>query len=92
MTDFDSYLDHTHEWDFRTLTCVICGISAEDVAQGRDRPPTWEDVDNAYIDGRNLGIEIGAADYKHRRRRKLVEVGYYLCLRELAKSITNKGN
>lgn len=77
-----------HDWDIMSMVCKRCGITAEAVAAGRDKPPTWEDVDNAYVDGRNLGIEIGAADYEHRRRRKLIEVGYYLCLRNLSKEFT----
>lgn len=57
----------------------------------RDYPPTWEEVDQAYRDGYNLGKIIGAAEYKHKRRDKLIEVGYYLCLRRLGESITKKG-
>lgn len=79
----------SHEnWSVVCQWCNDCGITAEEIAHGRDKPPTWEDVDNAYIDGRNLGVVIGALDYKKRRRKKLIEVGYYLCLRRLGESIT----
>jgi len=86
----DPFGRHKHELDPRTQVCEVCGLTAEAIAQGRDYPATWEDVDNAYRDGYNLGIEIGAANYKYKRRRKLIEVGYYLCLRRLGQSIEDK--
>jgi hypothetical protein len=76
-----------HELDPQTMICVNCGLTAEAIAGGRDRPPTWEDVDEAYNDAYRLGIEIGMASYKYKRRKKLIEVGYYLCLRRLGQSV-----
>lgn len=84
---FDKYEPHEHSWDYRMKICELCGITAEAVAQGRDRPATWEDVEQEYQNGYRLGVEVGRADYKARRRDKLVEVGYYLCLRRLGDSI-----
>jgi len=88
--DYDRYEPHEHVWNNVTLICKRCGITAEAVHRGRDKPPTWYDVDAAYEDGRRVGIEIGAADYKQRRRLKLIEVGYYLCLRQLGQSARKK--
>lgn len=91
MTDddyiIDQYEPHEHDFDPMRMICVHCGITAEAFTQGRDRPPTWEDVDEAFTDGRRIGIEIGQLLYKHNRRVKLIEVGYYLCLRRMSSSI-----
>lgn len=85
----DEHPEYTcvHDWNQLSLMCVHCGITKEEVAAGRDKPPTWEDVDVAYRDGYNLGMVIGAAKYKHRRRVKLIEVGYYLALRRIGKEL-----
>lgn len=72
-----------HEIDPVMLVCTKCYLTAEAIAAGRDRPATWDDVNEAYNDGHRVGIEIGQLLYKQRRRDKLIEVGYYLCLRRL---------
>lgn len=69
------------------MICDDCGITAEEIAAGRDKPATWEDVDEAYRDGQNIGIELGRLLYKQERRRKLIEVGSYLMLRRLNRQI-----
>ena len=82
---FDVYEPHDHIWDNYTMICVKCGITKEAVYAGRDRPPTWEDVDEAYRDGRRIGIELGQLLYKQARRLKLIEVGYWLALRRISR-------
>lgn len=90
FTSLIMFEEHDHELDYMTQICIICGLTAEDIARGRDRPATWDDVDEAYEDGRRLGYEIGQASYKQKRRLKLIEVGYYLCLRRLGNQIGKK--
>lgn len=91
MDDYDNICDvDEHDWNIQRLVCYRCGITAEQVAAGRDHAPTWEEVDTAFKDGQNLGIELGIAQYREKRRRKLIEVGYYLCLRNLGNSIERK--
>lgn len=84
---FDKYEEHEHEWNAQLMICNLCGMTAEEYSLGRDRPANWDDVDAAYIDGRNVGVEIGKLQYKFKRRRKLIEVGYYLALRRMTNSL-----
>ena len=79
-----------HELDPVMLVCTKCYLTAEAIAAGRDVPPTWEDVDEAYNDGRRVGVEIGQALYKAQRRDKLIEVGYYLCLRRMTADLDDQ--
>jgi len=79
-----------HDIDPQMQVCRKCYLTAEEIAQGRDEPPSWYDVDYAYQEGRRLGIVIGEALYKKKRRDKLIEVGYYLCLRRLGKNVERR--
>jgi hypothetical protein len=74
-----------HEIDPVINVCTKCYYTAAEIFAGRNRDATWEDVDKAYQDGRTMGILLGRLLYKKERRKKLVEVGYYLCLRDLGK-------
>lgn len=85
--EFGRYEPHSHQWAYDRMSCTLCGITAEEVVAGRDKPATWDDVDEAYNDGRRVGVEIGKAVYKSKRRQKLIEVGYYLAMRNFRKSL-----
>jgi len=74
-------IPHEHVFDVPTMFCSYCGLPAEAIAAGRDKPATWDDVDNAYKAGWAQGLQFARVEFRRTRRRKLIEVGAYLQLR-----------
>lgn len=77
----------THTIDPVSNYCTICGLTAEAIAQGRDKPATWQDVDDAFKLGWIEGWNMARGHFRHTRRRKLIQVGMYLQIRSMKKEL-----
>lgn len=69
------------------MACVRCGLTAEAIVAGRDKPATWEDVDRADRAGFRRGYQFARADFRRRRRRKVFIAGSYWTLRRMEQSL-----
>ena len=69
-----------HKRDVRAAMCTRCRMTDEALEAGRDKPPTWADVDAAYALGWNHGSDAKHYEWRKRRRR-YVQIGKRLMLR-----------
>lgn len=55
--------------DPRRDVCVLCNATASEIAAGRDKPATWDDVDEAYERGVTFGCSFRRRELRLLRRR-----------------------